>query len=344
MSQSSFYWAMARIDILAIGNAIVDLLRACDDNFLMSIGSSKGHTSYVASSKAIQDLCKQLPAGVEIAGGAAVNTIVGISSLGGQSTFLGTVADDDYGRIFQHDVRSMGVTFGSLAKATDREETSRALVLVTPDGQRTIKTFIGCSGKFHSAFIDTELIGRARFLYLEGYLFDVPGAMQVLGKAIAAAAAAGRTVALSLSDSHCVERHRSEFLSLIRSGVGILFGNESEVLALFNTRSFDDALRKTGTQVPIAAVTRSERGSVVVSKGATMSVQPDRVRKVVELDGGRGSLRGWIPDGIGAELGSCRRGAAGQLLCERDYQPKGRSSRKAARPSRKNARLLALAR
>jgi sugar/nucleoside kinase (ribokinase family) len=272
-------------DVLAIGNAIVDIVRRCDEAFLQKLGGPKGHMSLVANSQSIAAIQNKLRGGIEVAGGAAANTAVGVVSLGGRAAFIGKVADDELGRIFRHDIRGIGVTFGSAPAVAPGKETSRSLVLVTPDGQRTMYTFLGCSTELDNHVLDVEAIAASKIVLLEGYLFDRPEAKAAFRRAAMVANAAGRLVALSLSDSLCVERHRPEFLRLIHDGIGVLFANESEIKALYELDSFDDAMRQAGRDLKLAVLTRSEKGSVIVAKGEAIVVPPEKVSKVVDATG-----------------------------------------------------------
>lgn len=273
------------LDVLAIGNAIVDVVRRCDDSFLQASPSAKGHVTLVPTSAAIRQILAKLKPGVEAAGGGATNTAVGVAYLGGTSAFVGRVADDEYGRIFRHDIVSAGVAFPTLATAVAGKETAHALILVTPDGKRTIFTFLGCSSEIDRNLIEPEYVGRAKIVFAEGFMMDRPDAKAALLRAQSVANAAGKRFAMSLSDVRCVQRHRMEFLQLLQSGVGVLFANEAEIKALYDVQSLDDALGRLGKDAKIAVVTRSEQGSVIVSEGSVTSVPAERVEKVVDVTG-----------------------------------------------------------
>ena len=209
----------ARYDVTGIGNAIVDIIGRCDESFLATIGADKGAMRLVESDT-VDSIYKQMGPAVEISGGSAANTIAGVSSFGGQSGFIGKVANDEFGRIFSHDIRSIGVAF-SAAPVSGSAPTSRSLILVTPDGERTMNTFLGISTDLDHGQLDYELIRDSAIIYLEGYLFDRPDAKAAFRDALAHAKKANRKVALTLSDGFCVDRHRAEFLDLIRSGADI---------------------------------------------------------------------------------------------------------------------------
>ena len=211
-------------DVVGIGNAIVDIIGRCDDAFLARFGRTKGSMQLVDAA-AVLELYDAMGPGIEISGGSVANTMVGVASFGGKSGFIGKTADDQFGEIFRHDIRAAGVTF-TTPPASSGEPTGRSLILVTPDGQRTMNTALGVSPQLGGGEVDADLMRSARILYLEGYLFDRPEAKAAFRQAADIAAKAGRQVALSLSDPFCVDRHRPEFLELVKKSVDILFANE----------------------------------------------------------------------------------------------------------------------
>jgi sugar/nucleoside kinase (ribokinase family) len=274
----------ARHDVVAIGNAIVDIIGRCDEAFLARHGASKGHMQLVDADTASKLYAEMGPA-IEISGGSAANTMVGLASLGGKAAFIGKVAGDEFGRIFRHDITAAGVKFDTGA-INGKAPTSRSLILVTPDGERTMNTFLGISTDLDGGEVDPEVIRGSAIVYLEGYLFDRPEAKEAFRQAAAIARGAGRRVALTLSDSFCVDRHRAEFLQLIRNGIDILFANESEITSLYETSSFDEAARRAASDLKLAVLTRSARGSMIFSEGATpVSVPAAPVAKVVDTTG-----------------------------------------------------------
>jgi sugar/nucleoside kinase (ribokinase family) len=222
---------------------------------------------------------------VEISGGSGANTIVGVASFGGKAGFIGKTANDQFGEVFGHDIRTAGVTFKTPPAPKGSEPTGRCLVLVTPDGQRTMNTFLGVSPQLGGGEVDADLVASARIVYLEGYLFDRPEAKAAFRQAANIAAKAGRQVALSLSDSFCVDRHRAEFLDLIRSSIDILFANEAEITSLYETKSFDEAARRAAADTKLAALTRSEKGSVILGGGKSIAIPAASVAKVVDTTG-----------------------------------------------------------
>ena len=274
---------MQEHDVVGIGNAIVDIIGRCDEDFLTRHGRIKGSMQLVDAATVLQ-LYDDMGPAIEISGGSVANTMVGIASFGGKAGFIGKTADDQFGQVFRHDIRAAGVTFNT-PSAGDSEPTGRSLILVTPDGQRTMNTALGVSPRLGGGEVDAELIASARILYLEGYLFDRPEAKAAFRQAAEIAAKAGRQVALSLSDPFCVDRHRPEFLKLIKDSVDILFANEAEIISLYETTQFDDAARQAQTDTKLAALTRSEKGSVILSGGNSIVIPAAPVAKVVDTTG-----------------------------------------------------------
>lgn len=276
--------ARTQYDVVAIGNAIVDIIGRCDDAFLERHGAAKGHMNLVDTAR-IDRLYAAMGPGIEISGGSAANTAAGIASLGGRAAFIGKVAEDDFGRIFRHDIRAVGVAFDTPAVVAAGRATSRSLILVTPDGQRTMNTFLGISTDLDQGEVDPAVIESASIVYLEGYLFDRDEAKAAFRQAVEIANRAGRRVALTLSDSFCVNRHRDEFLALIRSGIDIVFANESEILSLYQTENFDEAAAQAAKDTRLAVLTRSEKGSVIVAEGERIEVAAEPISKVVDTTG-----------------------------------------------------------
>lgn len=272
-----------RYDVVAIGNAIVDIIGRCDDAFLASHGATKGAMTLVDADRVVS-LYASMGPGIEASGGSAANTMAGLASFGGRAAFIGKVADDEFGKIFAHDINAIGVTFDS-APVSGSDPTGRCLILVTPDGERTMNTYLGIATELDAAQVDPELIKASGIVYLEGYLFDRPAAKTAFREAVKIANAAGRQVALTLSDAFCVDRHRAEFLELIRSGIAILFANEAEITSLYETSSFDDAAARAAADTKLAVLTRSEKGSVILSGGKSVTVPVSPVAKVVDSTG-----------------------------------------------------------
>lgn len=270
-------------DVVGIGNAIVDIIGRCSDAFLTEHGATKGHMRLVDADTVVA-LYKAMGPAIEISGGSAANTMAGIASFGGKAGFIGKVADDELGRIFGHDIRAVGVTFQT-PPTQGGNPTARSLILVTPDGERTMNTFLGVSPELDHGEVDPAMVTAAQVVYLEGYLFDRPEAKAAFRQAAKIAKEAGRKVALTLSDSFCVERHRAEFLDLIRGDVDILFANELEITALYRVASFDEAAQLARADSELAVLTRSAKGSLILSGEKAVSVAPEPVARVVDTTG-----------------------------------------------------------
>ena len=275
--------AEIKYDVIAIGNAIVDIIGRCNDAFLAKHGATKGRMQLV-DAETVQKLYADMGPGVEISGGSAANTMVGIASFGGSAAFIGKVADDEFGRIFAHDIQAAGVAF-TTPPAKGGAPTARSLILVTPDGERTMNTFLGVSPELDPGEVDAGLIGSAQIVYLEGYLFDRPEAKAAFRRAATIAKTQGRQVALTLSDAFCVDRHRAEFLELIKSEVDILFANESEITALYKSQSFEDAARRARGDTRLAVLTRGAKGSVIFAGDKATTIAPEIVHRVVDTTG-----------------------------------------------------------
>ena len=275
--------ASPRFDVVGIGNAIVDVIARCEDGLLARHRLSKGHMRLIEEHE-IGPLYADMGQAVEISGGSAANTIAGVASFGGRAAYIGKVADDEFGRIFGHDIRSMGVSYDT-QPAKNSAPTARCLVLVTPDGQRTMNTFLGVSTSLGPAEIVPETIAAGTITYLEGYLFDRPEAKRAFIQAADIARGAGRKVALSLSDGFCVDRHRAEFLELIRSCIDILFANADEIASLYQTKSFEAACTQSRKDCALAAITRSEKGSVILQGNETIEIAAEPVGRVADTTG-----------------------------------------------------------
>lgn len=274
----------ATCDVLGIGNAIVDILAKTDDAFLTAHAMAKGSMSLIDEAQAAAIYTAMGP-GIEISGGSAANTIVGVADFGARAAFVGKVKNDQLGGVFSHDIRAAGVAFQTEA-ASDGPATACCYVLVTPDGERTMNTYLGAAQNLHPRDIDAAQIGAASITYLEGYLWDPKDAKDAFVKAAAAAHAASRTVALTLSDAFCVGRYRAEFLDLMRKRtVDLVFANEAELTSLYETADFDAALAQFRQDVGLGVVTRSEKGCVVVSKDGVENVPAFPVDKVVDTTG-----------------------------------------------------------
>ena len=274
----------ARFDVLGIGNAIVDVIARTEEDFLLKQGMHKGTMALIDEARA-QAIYDAMGPAIETSGGSAANTIVGLASLGSRAAFIGKVKDDDLGRTFAHDIRAAGATY-TTPPAADGPSTARCYVLVTPDGERTMNTYLGAAQDLHPADIDADLVAASAVLYLEGYLWDPKNAKDAFIKAAKIAHGAERTVALSLSDAFCVDRWRAEFLELMRSGtVDLIFANEAELHSLYQTSDFDTAFAALRADVRAAVVTRSEKGCVVISPDGTEAVPAFPIERVVDTTG-----------------------------------------------------------
>jgi len=262
--------AAPTLDILGIGNAIVDVLARAEDGFLAAHGMTPGAMALIDAAQANAIYAAMGP-GVESSGGSAGNTCAVAAALGAKVGFLGKVADDQLGTVFAHDIQAAGVSFPT-ARLSGGAPTARCLILVSPDGQRTMNTFLGACVTFGEDDVDEAAVAAAAVTYMEGYLFDPPAAQAAFRRAARLAHAAGRKVAISLSDAFCVGRHRDAFRAFVAEEADILFANESEILSLYETESFEEATERARKDVAIAALTRSEHGSTIVSGAETISV------------------------------------------------------------------------
>jgi sugar/nucleoside kinase (ribokinase family) len=273
----------AAFDVLGIGNAIVDVIARADDRFLSKHDLTKGSMMLIDEARA-DALYAAMGSGTEVSGGSCGNTMAGVASFGGKGAYIGKVRNDQLGQVFGHDLRAIGVSFETPA-ATSGPATARCLISVTPDAQRTMSTYLGACTGLGPADIDTKLVASAQVTYVEGYLWDAPEAKKAVLKAFDAAHAAGRKVSITLSDAFCVDRYRAEFRDLVRNQVDILFGNESEITSLYEVNTFEEALELARKEAKIAALTRSEQGSVVIRGGETYAVPAAPVAKVVDTTG-----------------------------------------------------------
>jgi len=270
-------------DVVGLGNAIVDVLAHTDDSFLSKHDLTKGAMTLVDADQAAR-LYALVSGTVECSGGSAANTMVGLVSLGSRAGYIGKVRDDDLGAIFTRDIRAAGVAFDT-EPARSGPATAQSLVLVSPDAQRTMLTFLGASAALSPADVDPAVIRSAKVTYLEGYLWDPPPAKEAFLKAAELSHSADRLVALSLSDPFCVERHRVSFLELVHQNVDILFANEAEIMSLYQTENFDDALQQVRGHCAIAALTRSGKGSVIVAGDEVHIIEAAPVARVIDTTG-----------------------------------------------------------
>jgi len=275
---------MSQYDVLCIGNAIVDIIAQCDEAFLTDNGIIKGAMNLIDAERA-ELLYSRMGPAIEASGGSAGNTAAGIASFGGRSAYFGKVSRDHLGDIFTHDIHAQGVAFDT--KPLDgTPPTARSMIFVTPDGERSMNTYLGACVELGPDDVEADKASGAAVTYFEGYLWDPPLAKEAIRMTAAHAHAAGREVSMTLSDSFCVDRYRAEFLELMRSGtVDIVFANSHEIKSLYETSSFDDALAQIRKDCKIAAVTRSEKGSVIVRGDETVVIQATEIRELVDTTG-----------------------------------------------------------
>ena len=273
----------ARHHVLAIGNALVDVITAAPPEFLAERGIAKGSMRLIPADEA-ETLYAAMGPGREISGGSAANTVAGMAALGARPAFVGRIAQDQLGNVFAHDIRAAGVDF-TTAPSAGGAPTGRCLIVVTPDGDRTMNTFLGACQELSEADLDAASVAAAEILYLEGYLWDPAAPRAAMKKAIAVARANNRKVAFTLSDVFCVEGHRADFQELLAGHVDLMFGNEHEVCALYQTQSLDEAMAELAKHACIAVVTRSSQGAIVLEGGRRHIVAGEQVAKVVDSTG-----------------------------------------------------------
>jgi sugar/nucleoside kinase (ribokinase family) len=307
-----------RYDVLGIGNAIVDVIARTEEDFLLKQGMNKGGMALIDEPRA-EAIYKAMGSAVETSGGSAANTIVGVASLGSRSAFIGKIKDDVLGRAFSHDIRAAGAAF-TTPPAAAGPSTARCYVLVTPDGERTMNTYLGAAQNLQPSDIDADLVAGSAILYLEGYLWDPKDAKDAFLKAAKIAHQAERVVALSLSDAFCVDRWRDEFLQLMRSQtVDLIFANEAELGSLYQTADFDTAVAALRKDIGAAVVTRSEKGCIVIGPDGTAAVPAFPVKRVVDTTGAGDLFAAGFLSGLarGADDRTCGRLgalAAGEVI------------------------------
>ena len=296
----------SRHDVLCIGNAIVDIIARCDEKFLADNAIIKGAMNLIDAERA-ETLYARMGPAIEASGGSAGNTAAGIASFGGRAAFFGKVAKDQLGDIYYHDIRAQGVAF-DMQPLDGPPPTARSMIFVTPDGERSMNTYLGACVELGPEDVEADKAAGAKVTYFEGYLWDPPRAKEAIRLTAKHAHAAGREVSMTLSDSFCVDRYRDEFLDLMRSGtVDIVFANESELKALYQTSSFEAGLEQIRKDCRLAAVTRSEKGSVIVRGDETVQVDAIAIRELVDTTGAgdlyaAGFLHGYT---TGRDLGTC---------------------------------------
>ncbi|MDW3098300.1 MAG: adenosine kinase [Alphaproteobacteria bacterium] len=310
--------------VVGLGNAIVDVLAHAEDTFLVANGIEKGAMTLVDEARATE-LYDALGQTVQVSGGSAANTIAGVGSLGGKAAFIGKVRNDQLGTAFTHDIRSLGVAFDTTA-ADRGPATGRCLIVVSPDAERSMSTYLGAAQDLTPDDVDVEVISRSAITYLEGYLWDPPAAKEAFLKAAKAAHDAERQVALTLSDSFCVDRYRDEFRDLVKGNVDILFANEAEIMSLYQVDTFDEALQAVRGEARVAALTRSAAGSVIVVDGEVHVVDADKPSALVDTTGAgdqfaAGFMFGWSTGRSPVECGRMGSICASEVISHMGPRP-----------------------
>jgi sugar/nucleoside kinase (ribokinase family) len=325
---------MAEYDVLCIGNAIVDIIARCEDDFIVGNGIIKGAMNLIDAERA-ELLYDRMGPAIEASGGSAGNTAAGVASFGGSAAFFGKVSADHLGRLYTHDIRAQGVAFDT-APLTGGVPTARSMIFVTPDGERSMNTYLGACVELGPEDVEEDKARGARVTYFEGYLWDPPRAKEAIRRTAAIAHAAGREVSMTLSDPFCVDRYRDEFLELMRSGtVDIVFANESELKSLYQTSSFEAGLDAIRKDCKVAAITRSEKGSVAVRGGETVPIEPLAIHELVDTTGAgdlyaAGFLHGYTKGRPLAECGALGSLAAGLVIQQIGPRPRQNLANEAA--------------
>lgn len=314
-----------KYDVTAVGNAIVDMLCQVDDGFMDSHTLEKGMMTLVDQNRS-QQLFEAMSSITQQSGGSAANTVAGIASFGGKCAYIGKVSDDEAGKVFRHDMLAQGIDFDTAPGDEGQPPTAKCMIFVTPDADRTMATYLGVSTELAPDDLDGEKIRNAQVTYLEGYLFDKELAKEAFNAAAMMAHMAGNQVALTLSDPFCVNRHRDDFLKLVDGHIDILFANEQELLALYQTENFDEAIEKIGQTVSVCAVTQGAQGATIIADGKKYTVAAEKVEKLVDTTGAGdlfaagflyGYTRGMDPQKCG-ELGAA---AAAEVISHVGARP-----------------------
>ncbi len=320
-----------RYDVIAIGNAVVDVIASCQEELIEELQLNRGGMTLVDEARA-DELYAAMPPAREVSGGSAANTLAGLSTLGMQCAFIGQIADDQLGKVFRHDMRATGIDFDTQARAGE-PATGRVLIFVTPDGERTMNTFLGAGQFLPATAIDEELIASAAILYLEGYLWDPEEPRSAMRRAIEVARNAGRKVAFTASESFVIERHSADFHDMIDNGmIDILFVNESELATLMGTEDFETGFAALAPKVPVLVATRSAKGAVAQANGERAVVAAEPVDKVIDTTGAGDQFAAGFLSGHarGAPLEEClKRGAIAAAEVISHYGPRPETDMKA---------------
>ena len=307
----------ATYDVVGIGNALVDVIAQADDHFIRDEALVKGSMTLIDTDRALQ-LYQALGSAVEMSGGSAANTVCGVASFGGRAAYIGKVSDDELGRVFGHDLHAVGVHFAP-GKHLDEIPTGRCIIVVTPDAQRTMNTYLGVSSYMCPPDVDEAVVADGHVLYMEGYLFDRDDAKDAFRHAARVAHAAGREVSLTLSDSFCVDRHRDDFRALVADEVDILFGNEPELCSLYGLDTFEAAVAAVRRDSSLAVITRGPRGASIITHDEIIDVEAEDVPHVIDTTGAgdlfaAGFLFGYTNGYSLAESGRLGSIAAGEVI------------------------------
>jgi len=320
-----------RYDVIAIGNAVVDVIASCQEELIEELQLNRGGMTLIDEARA-DDLYEAMPPARELSGGSAANTLAGLSTLGLQCAFIGQVADDQLGKVFRHDMRATGIDFDTAARDGE-PATGRVLIFVTPDGERTMNTFLGAGQFLPAAALDEELIASGAILYLEGYLWDPEEPRRAMRRAIEVARKAGRKVAFTASESFVIERHGDDFRSMIEDGViDILFVNETELATLTGEADFEAGVAQLEGKVPVLVATKGEKGAIAIAHGERAEVDAEAVDAVVDTTGAGDQFAAGFLSGYakGAPLGeSLKRGAIAAAEVIAHYGPRPEADMKA---------------
>ena len=320
-----------RYDVIAIGNAVVDVIASCQEDLIQELQLNRGGMTLIDEARA-DELYDAMPPAREVSGGSAANTLAGLSTLGLQCAFIGQVSDDQLGGVFRHDMRATGIDFDTPARSGE-PATGRVLIFVTPDGERTMNTFLGAGQFLPKEALDEDLIASAAILYLEGYLWDPEEPRSAMRRAIEVARAAGRKIAFTASESFVIERHGDDFRDMIENGmIDILFVNESELATLTGISDFDAGFEAVAPKVPVLVATRSEKGAVAQAHGTRAVVNAEAVDQVIDTTGAGDQFAAGFLSGYakGAPLEEClKRGAIAAAEVISHYGPRPETDMKA---------------
>ncbi|MEL7156405.1 MAG: adenosine kinase, partial [Actinomycetota bacterium] len=288
-----------QVDVVGVGNAIVDVITHATEDYIVGQGMEKGAMNLIDEDRALQ-LYAGVTEALEASGGSAANTMAGIASFGGSAAYIGKVSDDQLGKVFAEDMQAVGVRF-DVPRATVGPATARCLIYVTPDAQRTMNTFLGISSLLEPDDVDVATVESGSIIFCEGYLYDTPSAKQAIRKAMHTASAAGRRVSFTASDAFCVERHHQEFLELVEGPIDILFANESELTTLYES-DFDTALETVRSKVELACLTRGANGSLLVTADEVVEIKAEELGPVVDTTGAGDQYAAGVLYGLANDL------------------------------------------